>query len=61
MTLTQLEKDALVCYLMAIKEEKQCMAWWVGIAENVARREWPEAFARLMEMHNPQVPQEKKQ
>lgn len=54
MTLTQLEKDALVCYLMAIQEEKRCIGWWVGIAEKAARREWPEAFARLMEIHESQ-------
>lgn len=52
--MTQLEQDALVCYLMAIKEEKKCMGWWVGIAEKVSRREWPEAFARLMEIHESQ-------
>jgi hypothetical protein len=52
--MTQLEEDALVCYLMAIKEEKRCMAWWVGIAERVCREKWPEAFDRLMKIHDSQ-------
>ena len=41
------ERDILICYLMAIKEEKQCMAWWVTAAEKICRAEWEAAFERL--------------
>lgn len=45
--MTQQEQDALVCYLMSIKELKHCKAWWVNAAEKACRREWAAAYERI--------------